>query len=329
MAPAFAELKVPEPMLAAVSKKTTSDSVANIESQKLHNNDVGDAGAKKVSLRINEHHPSIGVDETCYRIAHKLASVKKTDCHNDTIVGSGGLSVSGIPILLKEYPPLERRDPRGRVLLIGGIHGDELSSISIVFNWMRTLNKHHSGLFHWHVVPLLNPDGLLEGKPQRMNKNGVDLNRNFPTDNWHAESERYWIGKTKRNPRRYPGPNPLSEPESLWLAKEIAMFKPDAIVSVHAPYGILDFDGPKDAPKRLGHLNLNLLGTYPGSLGNYAGVHQDIPVVTIELPYAGILPSEAQMSDIWVDLVRWLKKNVDNSSATMQVKNGEDQTDPS
>ena len=245
------------------------------------------------------------------------------------MAGSGGISVAGLPIIFKEYPPTKKRKPQGRVLLIGGIHGDELSSISIVFNWMRTLNKYHSGLFHWHVVPLLNPDGLLGGKPQRMNKNGVDLNRNFPTNNWHAESERYWVGKTKRNPRRYPGPDPLSEPESQWLAEEIARFKPDAIVSVHAPYGILDFDGPRSAPKRLGHLHLNLLGTYPGSLGNYAGMLKDIPVVTIELPYAGIMPTKAQMSNIWVDLVRWLRRNVEKSSAVMQVKNEESQTDPS
>lgn len=271
---------------------------------------------------------TVSAKELCTQIDRRLASVRPDDCIDNDLQKTSGVSVKGLPIILKEYPPVESRKPLGRVLLLGGIHGDELSSISIVFNWMRTLNKYHSGLFHWHVVPLLNPDGLLRKDPQRTNENGVDLNRNFPTANWHKESEHYWVTRTRKNPRRYPGPGPLSEPESQWLAEEIARFKPDAIVSVHAPYGILDFDGPRTAPKQLGHLHLNLLGTYPGSLGNYAGVQKEIPVVTIELPYAGIMPTEQQMSQIWVDLVRWLRKNVDSSASVMQVKT-ETQTDPS
>ncbi len=244
----------------------------------------------------------------CRKIAAKLASVSLAECVGRGL-RVGGRSVKGQPILVKEYPPLPRRRPLGRVLLVGGIHGDEYSSVSIVFKWMNTLDRHHSGLFHWQVVPLLNPDGLLRRRSQRMNANGVDLNRNFPTPDWERKSRHYWEVRTRRNPRRYPGPAPLSEPESRWLVALIERFRPDVIVSVHAPYGILDFDGPKTAPRRLGHLHLNLLGTYPGSLGNYAGVQNAIPVVTIELPYAGIMPTRHEIRRIWLDLVQWLKRN--------------------
>ncbi len=259
------------------------------------------------------------VEQTCHKISKKLGSVQFKDCFGRGLEYRGGLSVLDEPILVKEYPPLEGRKAMGRVLVIGGIHGDEFSSISIVFKWMKKLDKHHSGLFHWSIIPLLNPDGLLRGKSQRMNENGVDLNRNFPTPDWHAETDKYWKLKTHKNPRRYPGVDPLSEPESKWIAEFIAEFKPDVIVSIHAPYGILDFDGPRQAPKKLGHLRLNLLGTYPGSLGNYAGTQKEIPVVTIELPYAGILPSPMQISRIWVDLVRWLKLNM-SKPEVIQVK---------
>jgi hypothetical protein len=57
-------------------------------------------------------------------------------------------------------------------------------------------------------------------------------------------------------------------------------------------------------------LYLRLIGTYPGSLGNYAGVQRNTPVVTIELPFAGIMPTPAEVSNIWRDLVRWLVKNI-------------------
>jgi len=108
----------------------------------------------------------------CLRIGNKLGSVSYSECMARGLHLSGGVSVNGAPILIKEYPPLKRRTPLGRVLLVGGIHGDEYSSVSVVFKWLQTLDQHHSGLFHWHIVPLLNPDGLLQDDSARMNANG-------------------------------------------------------------------------------------------------------------------------------------------------------------
>lgn len=247
---------------------------------------------------------------TCERIAEKLGSVDLEDCTESGLRLSDGRSVRGTPILVAEYPPLEGREPLGRVLLFGGIHGDEFSSVSIVYTWLDMLQQHHSGLFHWRVVPLLNPDGLLRLKSQRMNEHGVDLNRNFPSPDWEVEATDYWVRRTSRNPRRYPGKAPLSEPESLWLYDQITTFRPNAIVAVHAPIHLVDYDGPPKAPERLGPLNLRRLGTYPGSLGRYAGVHLGLPVVTIELPSAGIMPSRADQRRMWVDLVAWLRENL-------------------
>jgi len=246
----------------------------------------------------------------CENIAHKLGSVRLSDCQQARLQATGALSVRGQPILMREYPPLESRHPQARVLMLGGIHGDEYSSVSIVFKWMKTLNRYHSGLFHWHVVPLLNPDGLLQRKSVRLNAHGVDLNRNFPTPDWYAQTRDYWERRTHRDPRRYPGEAALSEPESRWLYDEIRSFKPDVIISVHAPYGVLDFDGPPKAPRRMGYLHLNLLGTYPGSLGNCAGVQHHIPVITMELPSAGIMPSSREINRMWVDMIRWMVANI-------------------
>ena len=250
------------------------------------------------------------VEKQCKRIGNKLGSVSVEDCLAIGLSVTDGQSSEGETILIKEYPPLEKREPLGKVLLIGGIHGDEYSSVSIVFKWLATLNKHHSGLFHWHVVPLLNPDGLLRKKSQRVNANNIDLNRNFPINDWENTAIKYWIEETGKNPRYYPGPEALRETESNWLLGHINVFRPDVIVSVHAPHGIIDHDGPRVAPEKLGALYLNYLGTYPGSLGNYAGVQRQIPVITIELPYAGIMPTKDEIRDIWLDMVKWLRKNI-------------------
>ncbi len=257
-----------------------------------------------------------GSDQICQRIGNKLGSVSVRECQRQEMVPSGGVSVNGSPILIKTYPPLEQREPLGKVLLVGGLHGDEYSSVSVVFKWMNILNQHHSGLFHWRIAPLVNPDGLLQDESRRMNANGVDLNRNFPAPDWQSKTEDYWVNETQRNPRRYPGTAPLSEPETRWLAEEIERFEPDVIVSVHAPYGVVDYDGPRNGPYHLGRLYLELLGTYPGSLGRYAGIHLNKPLVTIELPYAGIMPTPAEINDIWVDLVRWLRNNMPDEQKT-------------
>ena len=249
--------------------------------------------------------------EECNRIGKKLGSVSVSDCNQAGLKETGFYSTNGLPILIKEYPPLPPKQPKGKVLLLGGIHGDEYSSVSVVFKWLKTLDKHHSGLFHWHIVPLANPDGLLQEKSSRLNANKVDLNRNLPTPDWDELALNYWAERVAQDPRRYPGKSPASEPETQWLIQEIESFKPDAIVAVHAPYGMLDFDGPNHRPpKKLGFLRLNRLGTYPGSLGRYAGETLKLPVITIELKYAGIMPSSKEISRVWVDMVGWLNDNI-------------------
>ncbi|WP_238388253.1 M14 family murein peptide amidase A [Sinimarinibacterium sp. NLF-5-8] len=246
----------------------------------------------------------------CELIGGKLQSVGVARCLRAGLRMSGSASVHGVPLLYRDFPASSRRGVPQRILLLGGIHGDELSSVSIVFNWMDHLERSRFLPFHWRVIPNANPDGLLQRKATRGNANGVDLNRNFPTLDWQREAMTYWEKRTHRDPRRYPGPAALSEPETRWLVEQIRQFRPDAIVSVHAPFGLLDFDGPREPPQRFGYLHLHQLGTYPGSLGNYAGVNLGLPVITLELPHAGIMPTPQQQARIWADMLTWLERNL-------------------
>ena len=63
---------------------------------------------------------------------------------------------------------------------------------------------------------------------------------------------------------------------------------------MHAPYHLVDYDGPPTAPDKLGSLYLRDLGVFPGSLGNYAGLDLEVPIVTVELDSAGIMPSSTE-----------------------------------
>ena len=256
----------------------------------------------------------------CAEIDEKLTSVAFEQCMARELLPSGAVSNRRKTIATRDFAP-RGREPNGRVLLVGGIHGDEYSSVTAVFKWLERLEQEQGGEFYWRVVPLLNPDGLLmpPQQSQRMNANGVDLNRNFPTPNWKQEAMDYWVNRTRKSKRRYPGPAPLSEPESRWLAQQVEDYQPDAVISVHAPHGIVDFDGPRVPPENLGPLELRLLGTYPGSMGRYIGVYKGIPLLTIELESAVRLPEDHDMDGIWFDMIDWLSAKVGSPAAVDRV----------
>jgi len=253
----------------------------------------------------------------CTEWSARLPNVSLPLCEAAALKPSGAVSVRGVPIYQRDVSTSRidataPRVPEGtpqprikRVLVIGGIHGDELSSASVVFHWIGHASTAPEGM-DWRFVPVTNPDGLMLPKPTRYNAHGVDLNRNFPTPGWDQEALKYWAQRTGRDKRRYPGPKALSEPESRFVVQTMADWKPDIIVSLHAPYGVLDFDGPSEPPLRLGRLHLDRVGIYPGSLGHYGGVYKGVPVVTVELPSALRTPTDPEIRQMWVDLLRWV-----------------------
>lgn len=225
-------------------------------------------------------------------------------CQSANVQPSTGRTVRGRTIYYQDIGPA---NANSRVLVIGTIHGDEQSSASFTFHWLNFAQKNNLNT-HWRFIPIVNPDSLMSKPSRRTNANGVDLNRNFPTPNWDVEAPKHWAVRTRKDPRRFPGKQALSEPESQFIVEQINTFKPTLIVSIHAPYGVLDFDGPKIPPKKLGFLFLDQVGIFPGSLGNYSGVHRGIPVVTVELPNSQEVPSPLEITRMWVDLTQWMNQ---------------------
>ncbi len=262
--------------------------------------------------------PKMTMEQVCAAVGGRLQSVGAERCRKLGLQFTGGATYKGVPLMYRDYPATVPQKTPPRVMMIGGIHGDELTSVSVAFQWMGHLAAEEVRQFHWRVLPYVNADGLLARPATRGNARGVDLNRNFATADWTADALAYWVKRTRKDPRRYPGPTPGSEPETQLLVEQIEQFRPDAIVSIHAPYGVLDYDGPEQPPKRFGYLRLHQLGTYPGSLGNYAGTNLGLPVITLELPHAGIMPTAAQSQRIWADMQSWLEKNLPRQVAARQ-----------
>lgn len=241
----------------------------------------------------------------CDQISPRVTGLAPARCAQAGLVAGEGRSVRGLALWSRDLQP--GPSPTLRVLVLGGIHGDEPASVGVVFDWLERALRAADPSIHWRMVPLVNPDGLLRRPATRVNARGVDLNRNFATPDWARDAHAYWARRTGKDPRRFPGPSALSEPESRWVQAQVEHFRPHLIVSVHAPYGVLDFDGPPPPPEKLGSLHLDQVGIYPGSLGHYAGVVRRLPVITVELRDARRV-SDPEVRAMWQDLTGWIDR---------------------
>ncbi len=187
-------------------------------------------------------------------------------------------------------------DDKDIILLLAGVHGDESPSVYVMFRLAEFLKDHPELYRNKKIIlaPLVNPDGFFKPTQTRTNASGVDINRNFPTRDWHPG---------KRN-RYYPGPTASSENETKFQIALLNHYRPSRIISVHSPLGCYDYDGPcsnidammvwlKKMSKDSG-LPLRRYKVFPGSLGNYAGMERKIHTLTIELPSSA--PNQGQIS---------------------------------
>ncbi|MEK7691304.1 MAG: M14 family zinc carboxypeptidase, partial [Bdellovibrionota bacterium] len=210
----------------------------------------------------------------------------------------GGWSVQERPLVYQEMG-----DPASdnTTLVLTMVHGDENTPLYLGFRLIQWIRENPSLVEGAHIViaPLVNPDGFLKTKRSRTNIRGVDTNRNFNTSDWSEKALASWKNRYKSDPRRFPGFEPSSEPETKFQEALIERFRPKKILSIHAPLNVTDYDGP--SPLALERFREDYVsecirlqkamkavstGYFPGSLGNFAGQELGIPTVTLELPSA-------------------------------------------
>lgn len=234
----------------------------------------------------------IPVTATTTPAAPAAASVTETG----DITEVAGYSVRGVPIVVHYFgavSPAAR--PRGaavpnrvtddaeRVLIFGGIHGNEENSADLARRLVTHLRENPEVCRgrRLALLPVANPDGIARGT--RMNSRGVDLNRNFPATNWAAGDKGPNFG----------GEKPAGEPETRVLVELVETFAPDRIVSIHAisrGRECNNFDGPGELlatlmSKANGYPVKKSIGyPTPGSFGTWAGVERQVPTITLELP---------------------------------------------
>lgn len=168
--------------------------------------------------------------------------------------------------------------PGAALLVFGGIHGDEPASVDALCDFLPRIAARAQQAPPLWLVPAVNPDGIAQGR--KNSARDVDLNRNFPARSF----------TTVHAAGYFPGPAPLSEPETRVIADLVERAPIAAVVAVHAPYACVNFDGPAAAwadavAAACGWPARGDIGyPTPGSLGSWLGVDRGVPVLTLELP---------------------------------------------
>jgi hypothetical protein len=161
-----------------------------------------------------------------------------------------------------------------RILVIGCLHGNECAG-QPVLDRLAAIGPPPGVVLHLVREP--NPDGHRAWS--RHNARRVDLNRNFPG----------WRRSGCPGDVYYPGPGPLSEPESAALARLMVGVDPDVVVTYHQALNLVDDGGGSSAAIRRFASSVGLrytrLPRYRGSAATWW--HSRRPeaiVVTVELP---------------------------------------------
>lgn len=167
---------------------------------------------------------------------------------------------------------LYKNEKHNSVLVLGCMHGDEPQGEYLIKEYLN-FNPNTKLMF----VPCVNPDGV--ASKTRVNSNGVDINRNFPTKNWELTEKNEFFG----------GEKPMSEIETKFLVDVIEQTKPNLILTLHAPFKVVNYDGDaqevaENISEIIGYpVEASIGYPTPGSFGTWAGIEHEIPTITLEL----------------------------------------------
>jgi protein MpaA len=182
-------------------------------------------------------------------------------------------------------------------LLTAAQHGEEADTALMA---RRLLERIPGSETRWAIVPVLNPDGLLNGT--RQNAAGVDLNRNFPASSWCPDTTRTYppgiapalrVSKYRTN-LSSPGTHAGSEPETRAQMALVQRLRPELVLDLHTPLELILVRG--EAPRTvIDHLaaaadmpvHSDLDSPCPGAFDDWL-TEQGVPALVYEVEHAGL-----------------------------------------
>lgn len=180
-----------------------------------------------------------------------------------------GGSESNREIIVEQYG-----DGADVIALLASIHGTEPAGTPLSIQFAAYISANPTILENKTIllIHVTNPDGVVEGI--RGNRNNIDINRNFPTDNF---------GRGIFN-----GEEPVSAIETQVLLDFLEEYQPDRLLVFHQPVNCIDFDGNSEALAKhmsdVSGMRIKRLGSRSGSLGTYIAYKLEKEIITLELP---------------------------------------------
>jgi hypothetical protein len=160
-----------------------------------------------------------------------------------------GFSLAARPIEVYTFGAGEKE-----YLIVAGIHGGyEWNTIGLANELISHINENPEAIpsdVTLYIIRNMNPDGEIRahGVDGRVNNNGVDLNRNFPSENWVKEWDRdgCWIYRPTTG-----GAFGGSEPETRSVMSFISSRQLEALISYHsAALGVFPGGVPWTGPSK-------------------------------------------------------------------------------
>jgi hypothetical protein len=213
--------------------------------------------------------------------------------------GIVGHSVQGRPIEMRQVG-----DPRwpGELLVFGCIHGDECGAAGVE----PLTGGCPDPSADVYLVPDLNPDGT--AADSRLNRNGVDLNRNFNAG-WHQAG--------RPGDAEYSGPRPFSEPETRLAARIVHALEPAATIWFHQYRGehpfVRAFGQSVPGARHfaaLARMPFRLMRWPAGTAPNWQNHRFDAPAFVVELPQGRLEPAmRGRLGKALVRMGRWVRED--------------------
>ena len=156
------------------------------------------------------------------------------------ITFSIGTSVDGRPIIAYQFG-----NGPSMVLFIAAMEGNEQNPANLLQQWIPDVDANPDRIPSYRtlvIIPQINPDGY--AADTRLNADGIDLNRNFPANNWSEQVTEPTAPDVWTNDG---GPYPLSEPESQAIATYTENNQPTLTLTMHSHGGIVEANDAGDS----------------------------------------------------------------------------------
>ena len=128
---------------------------------------LGWAASQWPELHMRKPTPR-GNEQMCADWAYRVPLVTPSRCMRAGLEPATQRTVQGRRIFVRDMP---KPAASIRVLVGGGMHGDELSSTALALHWIEQAQSTGSNV-QWRFIPMLNPDGRFAKPSRRTNAPG-------------------------------------------------------------------------------------------------------------------------------------------------------------